>query len=116
MSEKISVEKITEGSWRHNFLCWAVCNLIADEAVARKVVDHNLKEYEFEVKINGVEVKFSELLKLLEEAFDKSVNVTACKLLQDKLGNLSNLVEEITRKAMDIAKTELDIGEYDLEG
>lgn len=115
MSETFQVKEAC-----HNldqFVSWALINLISQktsEFFPEQVIRVNdKKELVVELKINGIEVSFKDMCERLAEARETDIKRSAMALIRDKVGNTMDVLHDIERKVIDIAKTELDMFEED---
>lgn len=98
----------------HSFIAVALLHLMGDE-YKEIMPEGNKGTFEIEVKLNGVEVSFTELCNLMNSQFDKCVAVAAYKMIEEKFGKVENAASRIVEHMKRVARTELGIEEYDVE-
>jgi len=92
----------------HDFIGWALCELVGKKH--REILTPESKAvFQVEVKLNGVEVSFTEMCKLLEENYDRAVKEKALELLKDRLGDVTDAIYSIERHVEMVARDKLDI-------
>lgn len=82
----------------HNFLGFSIIEL-ASQLMETGWRPEPGKDIEIEVKLNGHDVKFSELIKRLEEAWDHSVDEEVKKRCSEILDKEMNEIVEIVNSA-----------------
>ena len=95
--EKINVKKIAEEyyinrSKLEDALFWAFCELMDEEDI-EKACENKITEVE--VKVNGREVKFSKLIKLLMKGYEKAVDEEAKKIIDNVVFDIENKIEDM---------------------
>src|ERR1017187_10747844 len=73
-SKEITMETIDYHAQKENFIALALLHLMGDK-YTEIMPEGNKGIFEVEVKLNGVEVSFSHLCKLIEDQYDKAVAV-----------------------------------------
>lgn len=79
-------------------LRWAIIELMVNKTNSpniEKVWPNDDLKYQVEMKIDGVEVKFSALINLLMEQFDDQVKKAAIEFVQDKNNEFNNKMNDL---------------------
>lgn len=108
MVEKINCGKLVDrsdlsGTEVKDWLAWAVCELTSQ--IDSKTFSEQLKKsklIEIEVSVNGVPVKFSELIKQLRKSFMGNVSEEAAKLVE---AQISECQTRLARAVNDFEKS-----------
>lgn len=65
--------------------------------------------FEVEIKLNGVEVKFSHLIEVMEKQYDRQVREAALELLKDKFETMTDALYKLEREVEWRSKEILDL-------
>lgn len=96
--EKINLSELADLR-DNNVIHWALCELMGQVLQSNlpfpfKGVE-NSNVFEVETKIDGVEVKFSHILKQLIEQYDKQVENKAKEMLREKFVMINSRLNEM---------------------
>ncbi len=98
----------------HDFIGWALCELLGNDKKFRKILPEGSKPvFQVEVKLNGVEVSFTQLCKLLSENYDRAVREHAIELLKERLSKITDVIYRIEQHVVGVAREEFDIHSED---
>ncbi len=105
MSEIIDFNKIN-GDSNYENLRWAMCEIMAHRDPMLKPWEskHNdpkspdLLKYEVEMKIDGVEVQFSAIVRMMFEQYDDMCKAKAVELISDKFYEIENKFRDVLDK------------------
>lgn len=102
------MEKIDFSKHERDFIGWALTELVGKKY--REIMTPESKaNFDIEVKLNGVEVNFSELCKRLEENYERAVNEAALALVKEKFGEINDMVYDLQRHVTSVVQAALKI-------
>ncbi len=94
--ERLTIEQLREfdssSEEPKQWIFWAFINVIADCVNSEKI--EVAPFYDFEVKINGVEVPFTKTIEAMYIQYERMVTEEAKKLMKDKFGDLCCKLDE----------------------
>lgn len=90
MSERIEFKGIN--SPVELAMCSAFSACVEDDQTA--IINAVMDGFEVELKINGIECKFSSFIELLNNQYFKQVETHALRLVEDRCDNLSRKIQQ----------------------